>query len=204
MEGYPYGYHNFLFGWIDLPEGNLPPVLDKNLIMVVFSFIERLYEYPIKRIMTESLNMRLGTKGLKMADIAVELSKRNMTLADLMALPERDGWYYSDGYSYVCSSFVAAVYQAGGLLKDIEGTELTPKDVIKPHNLGLYLKHLRPKLQSSWKMQEEWSKPTILPDHGSILDVTARLCFNLTLSSHGLKMPHRGSRLYKAWWLLIQ
>lgn len=43
MEGYPYGYHNFLFGWIDLAEGNLPPLLDKNLIMVVFSLIERLY-----------------------------------------------------------------------------------------------------------------------------------------------------------------
>ena len=129
MEGYPYGYHNFLFGWIDLPEGNLPPLLDKNLIMVVFSLIERLYEFPIKRIMTEALNMRLGTKNLKMADIAVEISKRNMTLADLLAQREVDGWKYSDGYSYVCSSFVAAVYKAGGLLKDIEGTEMTPKDV---------------------------------------------------------------------------
>lgn len=29
----------------------------------------------------------------------------------------------------MCSSFVAAVYKAGGLLKDIEGTEMTPKDV---------------------------------------------------------------------------
>jgi len=119
MEGYPYGYHNFLFGWIDLPEGNLPPLLDKNLIMVLFGYIERLYEYPIKRILTEALNMRLKTKGLKMGEIAVELSKRNMTLADLMAMKEEDGWYYSDGYSYVCSSFVSAVYSAGGLLKDV-------------------------------------------------------------------------------------
>lgn len=97
--------------------------------MVVFSYIERLYEYPIKRILTEALNMRLKTKGLKLSDIAVEISKRNMTLADLMAVKEEDGWYYSDGYSYVCSSFVVAVYRAGGLLKDIEGTEMTPKDV---------------------------------------------------------------------------
>jgi hypothetical protein len=129
MEGYPYGYHNFLFGWIDLPEGNLPPLLDKNLIMVVFSYIERLYELPIKKIFTEGLNMRLKTKGLKMSDIAVEIARLNMTLADLMATKEEDGWYYSDGYSYVCSSFVAAVYKAGGLLKDVEGTEMTPKDV---------------------------------------------------------------------------
>ena len=73
--------------------------------------------------------MRLGTKNLKLADIAVEIAKRNTTLADLMAQKEVDGWYYSDGYSYVCSSFVIAVYKAGGLLKDVEGTEMTPKDV---------------------------------------------------------------------------
>jgi len=110
--------------------------------MVVFSLIERLYEYPIKRIFTEGINMRLGTKGLKMAEIAVEISKRNMTLADVMAMKEVDGWYYSDGYSYVCSSFVVAVYKAGGLLKDVEGTEMTPRDVKFAINVGLYLEHL--------------------------------------------------------------
>jgi len=26
-EGLPYGYHNFLFGWIDTVEDNLPPLL---------------------------------------------------------------------------------------------------------------------------------------------------------------------------------
>lgn len=43
-------------------------------------------------------------------------------MGDLMAIPEIDGWVYNDGESYVCSSFVAAVYRAGGLLVDIEGT----------------------------------------------------------------------------------
>lgn len=46
-----------------------------------------------------------------------------------MAIKEVDGWEYNDGKSYVCSSFVAGVYRAGGLLIDIEGTEMTPKDV---------------------------------------------------------------------------
>lgn len=45
-----------------------------------------------------------------------------MTFQDLMAVPEKDGWWYSDGYSYVCSAFVAAVYKAGGLLPEIEAT----------------------------------------------------------------------------------
>ncbi len=50
------------------------------------------------------------------------MAKRNMTMGDLMAIPEKDGWKYSDGESYVCSSFVAAALKAGGLLIDIEGT----------------------------------------------------------------------------------
>jgi len=46
-------------------------------------------------------------------------------------MPEIDGWEYSDGRSYVCSAYVAAVYKAAGLFYDFEinGTEFTPKDV---------------------------------------------------------------------------
>lgn len=118
-----------MFGWIDTIDQNYPPLLDSNLVMVVFSYIERLMELPIKKILTEALNMRLGTKNLKMSEIAVEMTRRGMTMQDLMAQVEKDGWWYSDGYSYVCSAFVAAVYKAGGLLPEIEAVEFTPKDV---------------------------------------------------------------------------
>lgn len=37
VEGLPYGYHNFLFGWIDVPEKNLPPVATLELLYVLFS-----------------------------------------------------------------------------------------------------------------------------------------------------------------------
>ena len=129
VEGLPYGYHNFLFGWLDTPDQNYPAVLDSNLVMVIFSYIERLYEFPIKRILTESLNKRLGTEGLHLSEIAVEMNKRGMRMADLMAQVEKDGWEYSDGLSYVCSAFAAACYKAGGLLPEIEATEFTPRDV---------------------------------------------------------------------------
>jgi hypothetical protein len=53
-----------------------------------------------------------------------------------MALPEIDGWEYTgeeprDGWSYVCSAYVAAMYKAAGLFDDLEinATEFTPKDV---------------------------------------------------------------------------
>lgn len=66
--------------------------------------------------------MRLGTKNLNLGQIAIEVAKKGMKFQDLMAQVEKDGWYYSDGYSYVCSAFVAAVYKAGGLLPEIEAT----------------------------------------------------------------------------------
>ena len=38
-EGLPYGYHNFLFGWVDTPEDNWPPLLPPRLIPIVFSLL---------------------------------------------------------------------------------------------------------------------------------------------------------------------
>jgi hypothetical protein len=51
-----------------------------------------------------------------------------------MALIEVEGWEYEgfqprDGRAYVCSAYVAALYQAAGLLKNVHGTEFTPRDV---------------------------------------------------------------------------
>jgi len=54
-----------------------------------------------------------------MSEIGYIMAERGMTMGDLLAIPERDGWEYSDGRSYVCSSFVAAVYVAGGLLPEL-------------------------------------------------------------------------------------
>jgi len=48
-----------------------------------------------------------------------------------MAIPEVDGWDYNDGFAYVCSSYVVAMYIEAGLFDDmvVYGTEFTPKDV---------------------------------------------------------------------------
>lgn len=42
IQGLPYGYHNFLYGWIDTPEDNWPLVLPKNLVPIAFSIVERM------------------------------------------------------------------------------------------------------------------------------------------------------------------
>lgn len=39
-EGLPYGYHNFLFGWVDTPVDNWPPLLPSGFIPIVFSILE--------------------------------------------------------------------------------------------------------------------------------------------------------------------
>lgn len=68
--------------------------------------------------------------------VAAEAARRNLTIDDLMAIVEVEGWNYTglenDGRAYVCSAYVAAVYQAAGLFgKDnkVNGPEFTPKDV---------------------------------------------------------------------------
>jgi hypothetical protein len=60
--------------------------------------------------LTQALNKRLGTENRKMPELAFMMAEKGMTFGDLMAIPEKDGWIYNDGPSYVCSSFVAAVY----------------------------------------------------------------------------------------------
>lgn len=47
LEGTPYGYHNFIFGWLDVPSMNLPPVTTLDFIYVLASMIEGIYAYPI-------------------------------------------------------------------------------------------------------------------------------------------------------------
>ena len=54
-----------------------------------------------------------------------------------MAVPEQDGWEYTgitprDGRSYVCSSFVTAMYQAAGLFDNLK---VTPQEL---HDRDLY------------------------------------------------------------------
>ena len=44
---------------------------------------------------------------------------------------EKEGWEYNDGVSYVCSSFVIAIYKRAGLFRglNVEATEFTPRDL---------------------------------------------------------------------------
>lgn len=91
-EGLPYGYHNFLFGWVDTPENNLPPLMPPMLIPIVMSIFEDFDPETADIFFAQPLNHRLGTTGLNVKQVAGEAARRNMTLDDLMAMVEVEGW----------------------------------------------------------------------------------------------------------------
>lgn len=66
-------------------------------MLAAFSWLERIYEFPVNKIITQALNKRLGVENRKMSELAVLMAKKNLSFGDLMAIPEVDGWVYSDG-----------------------------------------------------------------------------------------------------------
>lgn len=68
--GLPYGYHNFLFGWIDTPRDNLPPLLANEFIPVLFSILDMIMPSTVDNFFSQALNHRMGTEGLNITGIA--------------------------------------------------------------------------------------------------------------------------------------
>ena len=79
----------------------------------------------------EAFNKRLDASLTNMDEVWEELYRRNMSMHELLAIVEKEGWQYSNGLNYVCSTFLVSVYRRAGLFGDlqIESTEFTPKDL---------------------------------------------------------------------------
>ena len=131
VEGLNYGYHNFLFSWIDTVDSNLPFSLSHEHFEFLFSVLEKISKPLAAKMMGEALNMRVGKRNLTISQATAEGARQGKSFEELVAMPEIDGWEYSDGLNYVCSCFVVAFYKAGGLFDglDIQANEFTPKDV---------------------------------------------------------------------------
>jgi len=131
-EGMPYGFRNFLFSFLDTETQNLPPVLDMEFAVFVFSLLDRMIPgSPTDRLYKEALNWRLGTKDLDLYQLKEVIAERGLTFGKVFAMVETDKVMYSDGYSYVCSAYVASFYKQSGMLGDVEinPPEFTPRDV---------------------------------------------------------------------------
>lgn len=121
-EGLPYGFHNFLYGWID--DVNIAPLLPVGGVLQVFAIFEKMMPEVAEVFITESLNKRLNTTGLKIPQIAIEAAKLNVSSSRLITTPAIDEWKYTsikprDGEAYVCSSYIVAVFKAAGLFGNL-------------------------------------------------------------------------------------
>ena len=130
-EGLDYGYRNFLFGWIDTPDKNMPFVIEHDHFELILTLLEKVSRSVSDMIVGEAVNMRLKTKGLSLPQVIAEAARRGMTFNELLAVKEEDDWVYSNGPNLVCSAFVVAFYKAGGVFDglDVQATEFGPKDI---------------------------------------------------------------------------
>lgn len=87
-EGLPYGYHNFLFGWIDTATDDWPPILANEMVPILFSVLEKVVPNTVDIFFSQAMNKRLGTTGLKIPEQAALAASKNMTIQDVMAMPE--------------------------------------------------------------------------------------------------------------------
>ena len=71
-EGMPYGYYNFLYGWIDTAEDNWPPLLPIHFVPVMFSIIQKIQPDLVYNFFSQALNRRLGTDGLDIQGVVEE------------------------------------------------------------------------------------------------------------------------------------
>ena len=123
-EGLPYGYHNFLYGWVDTANDNWPPLLAREFVPIMFKIVEDVDPKLAQNFYTSALNKRLGVENKNISEIAQIAAMQNKSVEDVMAMTEIDGWEYTglqptDGRNWVCSAYVAAMYKAGGLFDDM-------------------------------------------------------------------------------------
>jgi len=71
IEGLPYGYHNFIFGWIDTPADNFPPLITGELIPPVLAIFEQTSfgNELFGAVFNEGINKRLNTTNLTIPEL---------------------------------------------------------------------------------------------------------------------------------------
>lgn len=132
VEGLPYGNENFIYGWIDTMNGNYPPPLNAEEIPAVLVLGNALFPTFVNLGVGEGLNQRLNTFNLTIPQILNYCDEMNVSVVELITLPEQDSFVYPNppGPRMVCDVFGLQLYRAAGIFGNLtfETTELTPKD----------------------------------------------------------------------------
>jgi hypothetical protein len=137
--GNEYGFHNFIFGWIDTAQLNypcLPPDFDRCLVWEHFEQfffgLDEILPSLVNKFVGEALNHRAKTQGLNFANVLYQgYLNTGLDSADLMAVVEQDQWTYSitrkgvngtfQGPSMVCSTLGCNILRAAGVFQEIDG-----------------------------------------------------------------------------------
>lgn len=103
---------------------------------IMWSLVEDIKPTLAYNMFTQALNKRLNVENKNISEIAELAAQQNMSVLDVMGMPEQDGWEYTglgpnDGRAWVCSAYVTAIYKAAGMFDDmdINSTEFATMDV---------------------------------------------------------------------------
>jgi len=159
VQGLPYGYHTFIYEWIDADIGNLPwkptePEIASLLFDLMDNFISNTSKLSVFSLILQGLSKRLNNNFYSMDDLWHYLNVYGGSdpfdfLAKAIDMPELDRWTYWNpsnsctnranctGKSMVCDVLVANIYKAAGVFGDlsdeIQAGEFTPSDAYKIH-----------------------------------------------------------------------
>lgn len=91
------GYHNFLWGFIDSPDKNLPQPIDWHQLELLFRWVEMVVPSVSTQFVVEAMNFRLGGSYQGFSDLTSiynAAAAKGMTFGDLVTIPEQDSWIY--------------------------------------------------------------------------------------------------------------
>lgn len=131
VEGVPYGWHSFMYGWLDTPHANTAPPMDMEQLLLSFYVMEQLDYNKSRILLGNGLNKRLGTEGLDIMELIKVAKGRGKTIYEVIAEPEQDKWLYNGQKSLVCSAFATLIYKKAGVLPfpALQAAELIPRDL---------------------------------------------------------------------------
>ncbi|KAJ4459662.1 hypothetical protein PAPYR_4412 [Paratrimastix pyriformis] len=122
---------------IDTPNDNFPPPLNGETFLTLSTIYSQYDLAYMRTLMLDAINMRFvqyfNTSPCDNLHCAWERAFQfNVTLPEVVALPEVDGWRYEKGPSIVCAGLVSWVMRMGGVFEfDFNAGEQDPKDVIQ-------------------------------------------------------------------------
>jgi len=134
VEGYNYGYHNMLFGWIDTLEDNYPCVapnytqcLSWETVTILFGLVDKIAPTASDLIFNAAMNQRLNTTDLRMAELLQTADEKGIVAETIPTIVEEDSFVYNttrygkvtNGPSMVCCVFVCHTWKEAGVFGDM-------------------------------------------------------------------------------------